>query len=76
MHLEHLQAQLNDLAIEIRRWDENRQHISYREANEGGAYTEWHDSDDWAVAIVRSIQRILGESAIATPPSNEGSAQF
>ncbi|WP_433229037.1 hypothetical protein [Actinomadura formosensis] len=70
MNLEHLQAQLNDLAIEIKRWDEHRQHLSHKENNEGGAYTEWHDSDDWAVEIVRSMQQILGDSAIATPTTS------
>ncbi|GAA4100933.1 hypothetical protein [Actinomadura miaoliensis] len=67
MRLDRLREQLNGLAGDIREWDAERWRISHKENHEGGAFSEWHGSDDRAVAIVRQVQDILGESARARP---------
>jgi hypothetical protein len=62
-----LRVRLAALAEEIRQWDADRQRISHVENHEGGAVSQWHGSDDWAVQIVRSAQDILGAPAKAIP---------
>jgi hypothetical protein len=65
--LNQLQERLNELARDIREWDADRWRISHKENHEGGAFSEWHGSDDQAVEIVRRVQHVLGESARAKP---------
>jgi len=62
-----LLTRLAELASDICTWDADRQRVSHKESHEGGAYDRWHDSDDWAVALVRTMQDILGDAAKATP---------
>lgn len=62
-----LQQKLNMIALEMKKWDADRKRISHKEDHEGGAFAEWHASDDWAVSIVRSLQEILGEQAQSEP---------
>jgi hypothetical protein len=55
------------LADEIKEWDADRKRLSHIENHEGGAYGQWHDSDDRAVEIVRAVQEIIGEPSKARP---------
>ncbi|WP_329242836.1 hypothetical protein OG417_44825 [Actinoallomurus sp. NBC_01490] len=59
--------QLGKLAKDIRAWDADRRRVTHKENHEGGAFSRWHDSDDWAVNILRSVQEILGDAAKARP---------
>jgi hypothetical protein len=60
-------TRLAELAGDIRSWDADRQRLSHKENHEGGAFDQWHDSDDWAVTLVRTMQDILGDATKATP---------
>lgn len=62
-----LREQLNEVARDIREWDADRWRISHKENHEGGAFSDWHGSDDQAVEIVRRVQEVLGEPARAKP---------
>lgn len=68
--------EIRQLAGRIRTWDADRNRIQHAENHEGGAYGQWHGSDDWAVDIVRDVQDIIGDSARSRPvkhcpPGNE-----
>lgn len=67
MQSQDLQQKLDTIALEVKEWDADRKRISHKEDHEGGAFAEWHASDDWAVSIVRSLQEVLGERAMSTP---------
>ena len=60
-------AAFEALADDVRSWDAKRDRISHKENHEGGAYDEWHGSDDGAVDIVRKLQALLGPAAEAAP---------